>query len=232
MFLWPIEYSEESLWELFNGGDFQRVSDQLSIGREFLKLPSGRLPNVYQSTNPHPPVHKYRNTNTQIQQYKNPLIQPLDTLTKTAAHLPPMAFNCVCNCINIHKYRYTQVYTSIDIQLYVRGLSFLIQLRSQSEKLKTAVLIVSLSWQEAGDGWVSGDSGTANWGSQRGSLGADNGSLGLFRSRYWNPIVGPENGSIAPRMAYLGPSYWQQMRFSVTTPGCDVMNTRFELIKL
>ena len=60
---------------------------------------------------PPPPVHKYRNTNTEIQQYKNPLIQPLDTLTKTAAHLPPMAFNCVCNCINIHKYRYTVVCT-------------------------------------------------------------------------------------------------------------------------
>ena len=95
----------------WQGGDFQRISDHLSIDREFLQLPSGRLPNVYQSTNPHPPVHKYRNTNTQIQQYKNPLIQPLDTLTKTAAHLPPMAFNCVCNCINIHKYRYTVVCT-------------------------------------------------------------------------------------------------------------------------
>ena len=172
MFLWPIECSEESLWELFNGGDFQRVSDQLSIGREFLKLPSGRLPNVYQSTNPHPPVQKYRNTNTQIQQYKNPLIQPLDTLTKTAAHLPPMAFNCVCNCINIHKYRYTVVCTRSLISHTI----------AESEwKVEDSCL--DCFPQLAGDGGVSGDSGTANWGSQRGSLGADNGSLGLFGSR-------------------------------------------------
>ena len=174
----------------WQGGDFQRISDHLSIDREFLQLPSGRLPNVYQSTNPHPPVHKYRNTNTQIQQYKNPLIQPLDTLTKTAAHLPPMAFNCVCNCINIHKYRYTVVCTRSLISHTI----------AESEwKVEDSCLdcFPQLA-RDAGGVWR--DSGTANWGSQRGSVGLDNGSL-------------------APRMAYLGPRHWQQTRFSVRRPG-------------
>ena len=123
---------------------FKGLSERLSIGGEFLRLPSGRLPNVYQSTN------LKLDRNTQTEQYRNQLIPKPDTLTNTAANLPPRA-NCVHDCrklstsVNYHCSHGASSVSTVQWSQCTEhsGPSG----ESRSEMSKTAVLIVSLTWK-------------------------------------------------------------------------------------
>ena len=148
--------------------------------------------------------------------YKNIKFTDLNTLTKTAAHLPAVVFHFQFVWLYVYNYTclYTYMYTvyTIHICTHMHCIYSLHICKYNFNVVYICVLTISsfawqvqkvrvkswrqLSWlfpsaarrREMGGGG-KGDSGTANWGSQRGSLGPDNGSLGLFGSRYWDPIM-------------------------------------------